>query len=286
MSTTIEVGPTPEDVKKPGDDDQRMWSVTTLIGALDKPALVYWSATETAKAAVASLRTVATMVEEQGPDAAVEWLEKARFQKVHGQRTAAELGTAVHAACEEYVITGARPDVDAEVEPYLAQFDAWCDEFQPEYQAAEVTVFAPEYGYAGTCDAFLTVDGVRMIVDYKTSRKSFDKKGDPTHPYPEVSLQLAGYRFAEFAATWRPRRFSQFRRRYYLVSDAERALAVPVPEVDTGLVIHITPEHCHAYPVQCDEPIFESFLAVIDTAKFVFDQSKTVIGQPLVKAGA
>lgn len=285
-TTTIDVGPAPEDVKKPGDDDQRMWSVTTLIGCLDKPALIYWSAEETAKAAVKSLRTVGTMIDEQGPDAAVEWLKGARFRRPRGQRTAAELGTDVHAACEQYVITGQRPDVDEEVAPFLDQFDGWCDEFQPEYQAAEVTVFAPEYGYAGTCDAFLTIDGTRFIADYKTSRKSVDGKGNPTGPYPEVALQLAAYRWAELAAVWRPRRFEKFRRRYYLLSPEERALAVPVPEVDTGLVIHITPEHCHAYPVRCDEGVFESFLAVIDAAAWSFEGSKDAIGQPLVKGAA
>jgi hypothetical protein len=284
-ATTIDVGPAPEDVKKPGDDDQRMWSVTTLIGCLDKPALIYWAAEETAKAAVQSLRSVHAMVDEQGADAAVEWLKGARFRRTKGQRTAVELGTAVHAACEQYVITGERPDVDAEVAPFLDRFDAWCDEFQPEYQAAEVTVFSPTYGYAGTCDAFLTVGGVRAIVDYKSTRKSVDAKGNPTSPYPEVSLQLAGYRYADIAAVWRPRRFEKFRRRYYLLSPEERALAVPVPEVDTGLVIHLTPEHCHAYPVKCDEEVFESFLAVIDAARWSFEISKDVIGQPLVKGG-
>lgn len=286
MTTTIDVGPAPEDVQKPGDDDLRMWSVTTLIGCLDKPALIYWSAEETAKAAVKSMKSVAAMVDEQGPDAAVEWLKGARFRRPRGQRTAAELGTAVHAACEEYVITGQRPDVDDEVAPFLAQFDAWCDEFQPDYQAAEVTVFSPTYGYAGTCDAFLTIDGVRFIADYKTTRKSFDGKGNPTGPYPEVALQLAAYRWSELAAVWRPRRFEKYRRRYYLLSPEERALAAPVPEVDTGLVIHLTPEHCHAYPVDCGEGVFDSFLAVIDAARWSFDLSKAAIGQPLVKGAA
>ena len=44
--------PEPEDVKKAADDDQRFWSVTTIIGTLDKPALVYWAADMTARAAI------------------------------------------------------------------------------------------------------------------------------------------------------------------------------------------------------------------------------------------
>lgn len=279
-----ELGQPALDGQKPADDDERHWSVTTIIGCLDKPALLYWAAEQTAVAAVNSARTLEARVEEEGVDTVVKWLRDARFRRDRTQRTAAELGTEVHAACEAYALTGQRPDVDAEVQPFLDQFDRWAQEFQPVYQAAEVTVYSPSYGYAGTCDAFLTVGGVRCIVDYKSSRKSFDNRGNPTTPYPEVALQLAAYRHAELAAVWRPRRMEQYRRRYYLLGAAEREMAVPVPEVDTGLVIHITPDHCDAYPVECGPDIFESFLFVQEAARWQFQTSKTVIGRPLEPA--
>ena len=279
-----ELGQPALDGQKPADDDERHWSVTTIIGCLDKPALLYWAAEQTAVAAVNSARTLEARVEEEGVDTVVKWLRDARFRRDRTQRTAAELGTEVHAACEAYALTGQRPDVDAEVQPFLDQFDRWAQEFQPVYQAAEVTVYSPSYGYAGTCDAFLTVGGVRCIVDYKSSRKSFDNRGNPTTPYPEVALQLAAYRHAELAAVWRPRRMEQYRRRYYLLGQAEREMAVPVPEVDTGLVIHITPDHCDAYPVECGPDIFEAFLFIQEAARWQFQTSKTVIGRPLEPA--
>ncbi len=269
------------DGQKPQDDDARMWSVTTIIGALDKPALLYWAAEQTAKAAAASARTLAARIDEEGEEAVVKWLRDARFRRPKGERSAAELGTAVHEACETYALTGERPDMDDDVVPFFEQFDRWCQRFQPTYQAAEMTVYSPQYGYAGTCDAFLNIDGVRFIADYKTSKKSYDAKGNPTGPYPEVALQLAAYRHAEMAAVWRPRRMEQFRRRYYLLGEAEKAIAVPVPEVDTGLVIHITPEHCDAYPVECGPDIFEAFLFVLEAARWQFQTSKSVIGMPL-----
>jgi hypothetical protein len=86
------------------------------------------------------------------------------------------------------------------------------------------------------------------------------------------------------AAVWRPRRMEQYRRRYYLLGQAEREMAVPVPEVDTGLVIHITPDHCDAYPVECGPDIFEAFLFVQEAARWSFQTSKTVIGRPLEPA--
>ena len=41
-----------------------MYSVTTIIGALDKPALLYWAAEETAKAAVTVAKSLPTRIEE------------------------------------------------------------------------------------------------------------------------------------------------------------------------------------------------------------------------------
>lgn len=279
-----ELGQPALDGQKPADDDERHWSVTTILGCLKAEGLLYWTAEEAAKAAVNSAASLQARIEEEGREAVIKWLRDARFRRAKGERTAAELGTEVHAACEAYALTGQRPDVDAEVQPFLDQFDRWAQEFQPVYQAAEVTVYSPSYGYAGTCDAFLTVGGVRCIVDYKSSRKSFDNRGNPTTPYPEVALQLAAYRHAELAAVWRPRRMEQYRRRYYLLGAAEREMAVPVPEVDTGLVIHITPDHCDAYPVECGPDIFESFLFIQEAARWQFQTSKTVIGRPLEPA--
>jgi len=281
-TTTAELGQAPVDLKDAEPDDLRLWSVTTVIGALDKPALVYWSAEQTALAAVAAVKSLPQRIEEDGETETVKWLTGARFRRPRGQRSATELGTAVHEACEEYALTGVRPDVDAEVAPFLDQFDRWLDRFQPSYQATEVCVYHPTYGYAGTADAFLTIDGTRFLADYKTSRNTLDGKGNLRTPYPEqVGLQLAAYAGAELAAVWRPRRMEKFRRRYYLLSESERAQAVPVPTVDAGLAIQITPESCEAYPINISEPVFEAFLHVQEAARWVNETSKKVMGPAL-----
>jgi hypothetical protein len=274
------------------EGDLELWSVTTVTGVLDKKGIPYWSAEEAAIAAVHQQATWRGMLEDDDPacdhrDAAkcqaIKWLRDARFRRPKGMRSANELGTAVHTACEQYALTGTRPDVDDEVAPFLEQFDRFLDRFSPSYQATEVAVYHPELGYAGTADAFMTIDGVRFIVDYKTTRKVVDNDGRPTKPYPEqVGIQLAAYRWAKYAAVWRPRRREQFRRRYYLLGPDERAMAAPVPEVDTGLVIHITPESCEPFPMRCDEDVFEAYLAAQDAARWVFHQSRNVMGEPLV----
>jgi hypothetical protein len=273
----------------PAADDERYWSVTTIIGCLDKPALVPWAANKTAEAAVDKLDTVSSILQSDGRDEAIRYLQNARFRVGKGLRSATELGKAVHAACEYKAIHGRyRPEDanDKELRPFLVQYDRFLDEFQPEMDAAEVTVFSPTFGYAGTCDAFMRLQGTSFICDYKTSRDDVDGQGKNKGPYPEVALQLSAYRYADLAAVWRARQVEQFKRRYYLLSPSERELAAPVPEVDHGLVIYITPERYGVYPVRCDESIFEHFLHTIDAARFVLDIGKSVVGNPLIPPAA
>lgn len=286
MTGDVVKAPEPLDVDKPNMDDTRLFSVTTILGTMDKPALLYWSAEQTAKAAVRVADTLPRRIEEEGTDAVVKYLRDARFRPEPGKRTAADVGTAVHEACERYAITGTRPECEPDVKPFLDQFEAWCQRFQPEYSAAEVTVYSPERGYAGTCDAFLTIDGVRFIADYKSHMKPTDSRGNPSPIYPETALQLAAYGHAEFAAAWRPRRYEQFRRRYYLLGPDELEAKVPLPAFDMGLGISITTEHCIAYPIRVDEEVHDMFLAVLDAARWTLGadaMSKKVIGDALVK---
>lgn len=287
--------------EQPGD--RRLWSVTTIIGVLDKPGLLYWSAEQAALAAVSVARTLEQRVAEDGHDEVVKWLRDARFRRPRGRLSDSALGTCAHAACEQYALTGTRPGADdlagfvrreggarfagvadevAVLDRMLDRFDGWLQRFAPSYDATEVVVYSPTYGYAGQADAFLRVDGVRLLVDYKSSRSGFDKQGRPKSPYPEAALQLAAYRHAELAAVWRPRRLEQFRRRYYLLSDAERDRSVPVPETDGGAVLHLTPDHCELFPVRCDEVVHEAFLYVQEAARWQLELSRDVVGLPMI----
>jgi ATP-dependent exoDNAse (exonuclease V) beta subunit len=269
------------DVPKPEQNDERFWSVTTIIGQLDKPALLYWAAEQAAEAACDQAGYLADRIQAEGREAVVKDLRDARFRKPKGQRSASELGTAVHDACEDYALTGIRPEVDDEVRPFLEQFDKWAQLWQPHYTAAEAAVYSPTYGYAGTLDAIVEIDGMKLLLDYKSTRKSIDSQGKQSGPYPEVALQLSAYRYADLIATWRARRYEQFRRRYYLLNDAERGVAEPMPALDGGVVLHLTPEHATLHPVVCDEAVFEYFQFTIEIARWMTDASKHVVGAPM-----
>jgi len=279
-SPTVALG---EVTVTPEKDDLRFYSVTTLIGALDKPALLYWAAEEAAKAAVGVRTSLSRRVKEEGEDAVVKWLRDARFRPQKGKRSASELGTAVHDACEQYALTGVRPDVDEEVRPFLDRFDAWAQIWQPKYIAAEAAVYNKTYGYAGTLDAIAEIDGQTVILDYKSSRKSVGSDDKPTKPYPEAALQLSAYRYAELLATWRARRFEKYRRRYYLLNTDEEELGAKMPKLDGAVVLHLTPEHAELYPVKADEEVFEKFLYCIEVFDWQQTLAKQVIGQPLTR---
>lgn len=275
---------------QPSDNDDRLWSVTTILKSFgDGEGLIHWSVNETAKAAVASLKTVNALAEDN-PDSAVDWLKQARFRSKPGTRSATKLGTDVHACCEMYVVTGKRPELgtplpngelDAEVAPYVDSFELWLERFQPQYVAAEVTVYNEQYGYAGTADGYAIVQGTPVIIDYKSAKDSFDARGNRKKPWTDVAMQLAAYRHAPKAAVWRARKFESYGRRYYLLNADERELAVDTPAVEGGLVIHLTPEHCDVYPVDCGPDVFDAFLYAIEGARWTSVTSKRVLGKPL-----
>lgn len=292
----------PLDVEQAEPDDERYPSVTAIIGdAIDHSnALMGWLTDELATKVVDRAPTLTNRLQHEGRDSAVEYVKGLRWD-TGGDVTSSQLGTIAHALFDAYADTGTRPEVVPELHPLyrtkgkvltardqrdlvgmVTQFERFLGEFQPDYLATEVAVFNTQYRYAGQADTFMRLDGVPVIGDYKTSRESYDRQNRPKGPYPEAGLQLAAYRHAEFAAVWRTRRTEQFRRRYYLLNDAERQLGVPVPAVEGGVVIYITPERYDVYPVRCDARVFDSFLYVMEVARFVREIGPRVVGNPMV----
>src|ERR1039457_530677 len=100
------------------DGGPEMYSVTTILGIKDKPALVGWAKRETAACAVRNLEVLERMVQSGGPGAAVEWLKRIPD---YARDTAAALGTAVHAMAEA-LGRGEPVTVDESLRPYLLAY--------------------------------------------------------------------------------------------------------------------------------------------------------------------
>ena len=61
-----------------------------------------------------------------------------------------------------------------EMEQVFDEFRGWCDLHDVESEFCEYRLFSDELGVAGTCDFIGLVDGVPMLVDWKTSKRVYD----------------------------------------------------------------------------------------------------------------
>jgi hypothetical protein len=244
---------------------EKFWSVTTIIGGgLPKPALLPWGIKSVAEVAVAKRRTLMAMTSEcenggncKAPDwcascdAAVRWLKSSPYQQ---RDKAMELGTKIHAAAEAYKLGKPMPPWPEDIAPSMAQYERFLLAFAPTFEQVEESVYNRAQRYAGTLDAILTLsDGRRLLIDYKTGKAI----------YPEVSLQLAAYRYAEFIG----------------LPDGSEA---PVPEVDGAAVLHLLPDAWQLIDVRADAAVFSAFLYARETFRFMEEMSKTVIGTALL----
>lgn len=243
---------------------EKFWSVTTIIGGgLPKPALLPWGIKSVAEVAVAKRKTLMAMTGEcegngcapgawcASCDAAVRWLKSAPYQQ---RDKAAGVGTKIHEAAEAYKLGKPAPPWPEDIAPSMVQFERWLRAFAPTFEQVEQTVYNRTQRYAGTLDAIVKLsDGRRLLIDYKTGKGV----------YPEVGLQLAAYRFAE----------------YMRLPDNSEA---PIPPVDGAAVLHLLPESWQFIEVRADDEVFNAFLYARETFRFMEETSKTVIGQAML----
>ena len=195
----------------------RFISVTTIISlGVPKPALFHWAAFEAAQCAVDN---IPALVQARGAEARREmraWIQHAAERK---RDTAADLGTLIHALLEARILGQPTPPLTEEQTPWVEAFDRFLNDWQPKYEATELTVANPDHGYAGTLDAIAQIPALfgdeMVMADYKTGK----------NVYPEVGLQLSAYQRCPIGWT-RP-----------------AGIEVTPPPSTAGAVIHIRPKH-------------------------------------------
>lgn len=252
-----------------GDPPERFWSVTTILkGGLPSPALTAWGMKAVAEYAVANhvqltsmLQTVRVRKTEEGgmfliadPDAvqaAIDWLKGSPYRE---RDRKGDIGTAVHQAAEAYILDKPWPTPADDVAPYVDQFRRFVEEFSPEFELAEASVYNRAEAYAGTLDAIALIPGRgRALIDFKTTGKGV---------YPEHALQLAMYRFAEFIG---------------LPDGTEAAM----PAVDGCAVLWLAPDRYELVPVVADDQVFTAAKFVRECFRWMEELSKGVVGKAL-----
>jgi hypothetical protein len=216
-------------------DGRRVPGVTSILNnGIPKPALVDWASRTTAGYAVDHWDELAKLT----PSKRLRDLEEARWQS---SRAAMARGTDVHKLAMQ-LAAGAEVDVPeplaGHVDAYLEFVNAW----QPAEKLVEVPVFNRAVRYAGTLDLVADLcDGATWLLDWKTGG---------TGVFPEVSLQMAAYRYAEF---W---------------LDA-KGKEQPMPEIDFVGVVWLRADGFDFYPVEAGPAAFRTFQYAAQVAGFV-----------------
>lgn len=225
-------------------DGTRCMSVTTIIGhGVPKPGLVHWAAIEVARCAVDNVPKLSRLRGEEAREDCYQWLRRAAERK---RDTAAELGSAVHDACEAHVLGTPWPTPAPEQRPFLDAFHQFIDDHNPTFHATEMKVANPAERWAGTIDAVVQIPALgpaMVLIDYKSGRSLYD----------DHALQLSAYRRATVG---------------WLKDGTE----VEKIATERAIIVHLRPD-VHAehggyrlYQVDTSDEVYTSFLTARDLA--------------------
>lgn len=243
---------------------ERFWSVTTILsGGLPKRALIYWSANQVAEFACDHVDEVKALIDSDDRDAAYDLLKRSPWRK---RDKAADVGTAIHEAIEAHVLGKPAPEWPLPLRPRMQAFERFLAEYEPAFVPtpatgsdgegagillAEAPVFNRTQKYAGTLDGMVEIGGRTLVLDVKTSAKGI---------YPEIGMQLAAYRFAEFVG---------------LPDGSEQAM----PRTDGAVALHLPEDGSYELrEIQADEETFRSFLYVREVYRFLNEIADGVVG--------
>ena len=244
--------------------------VTTILSnGVPKNGLQYWAAKEVAACAVDE-RDIWEPLAERARDAAWEYLKEAPFRD---RDAAARRGTEVHRLAEQ-LQEGHEVEVPEPLVGHVDSYLQFMEDWQPTDPICEGVVISRKHRYMGTFDLIATLAHrpasapswwpthrpARVLMDVKTSRSGV---------YPEICLQLAGYRFAE---TYLP--------------DPDGGEELPMPEVDGCAAIHVRADGYDLIPVRAEHREFRMFQYVDQVARFLgtFKEpgwSAEVLGDPV-----
>jgi hypothetical protein len=245
-----------------GPTGERFWSVTTILNAVPKPALVNWAAKMAAEFAVENVDQITALVRKGEPEAAVALVKGAPWRS---RDRAAAVGTHVHELVSAMILGTPWDDWPEELSPYLENFLSFVSDYDVTFEASECQIYSRAEKYAGSFDFIATIPriaeagyaGPKVIGDVKTGKGV----------YAEAALQMAAYAAADFIG---------------LPNDTE----VPMPQVDAGVVLHLRPDGYALIPVRVDREVFQSFLYTREMFRWLEELSGDVLGVPLDKEAA
>lgn len=171
-------------------DDKPITGVTSILGVINKPALLSWAsgcASDYIRDEVAKIASKNDGFEYLKVLAA-EWeriLLEAKKAYAQKRDKAADIGSLAHAWCEKWIQDNAIP-VEKELALITDNFVKWATDKKMKFLASELRVYDDDMFYCGTFDFLCEIDGKVYLGDLKTG----------SGIYPEMFLQTAAYQNA------------------------------------------------------------------------------------------
>jgi hypothetical protein len=218
--------------------------VTTVIGQLDKPALINWAAETTASYAVDNWNSLSALPTSEK----MKQMVNARWAK---NKEAIAKGNEIHAMAQA-LMEGRPVDVppllEASVRALVSLLEAW----QVEALQNEVSLGHSEELYAGTADMVASSDklGGTFVFDFKTGKRA----------YNEVALQLAAYSRCDLAAFTTEQTGPRGGKKPAVWTTKD---AIPVDQ-EVAYAIHIADGVAELIPATIDDDVYQAFAALAD----------------------
>ena len=165
-------------------------SVTNVLGVISNPGLAAWKQEQAILAALTLPRH-----EDEPLD---DFARRVVTDMASEVKSAADRGSAVHAAIEGYAQGGWLPE-DKEIARLFEPARQWFDAEVIQVHSVEIAAGNPEWGYAGRVDLVATLrsSGRPTVIDFKTQKVRRDKAGNFKPLLHDTwPLQLEAYRQA------------------------------------------------------------------------------------------
>ena len=165
-------------------------SVTNVLGVISNPGLAAWKQEQAILAALTLPRH-----EDESLD---DFARRVVTDMASEVKSAADRGSAVHAAIEGYAQGGWLPE-DKEIARLFEPARQWFDAEVIQVHSVEIAAGNPEWGYAGRVDLVATLrsSGRPTVIDFKTQKTRRDKAGNFKPLLHDTwPLQLEAYRQA------------------------------------------------------------------------------------------
>ncbi len=190
----------------PGEDGEKLPSVSTIAGVFEKPGLL-GAAVKLQEQGVIELAKAGVNIAGLDQESLRSLLCERGYHYDSVWAKARERGDVAHDMLLALVRDGKVPKLSqfpADIRPWIAAGMKWVFDAEPEIIRAEYLVASLEHGFAGRGDLVCKLrDGRVARVDYKTLTEWKVKKtskGEPTDrllpPYDENLIALAGYELA------------------------------------------------------------------------------------------